>query len=160
LRSLREESDKEGPPLKRARASQRLKEPSLGPPYARTPARTLEQFDRAFEEEMDAILIQPDWFEKWEEHFKEEIPEGAQFKDLVCRAMDRLRGRVVPQLIGQWLFVLGNACKNARLKRMRNWEQFVEAYHVLIAKLVMSDAYAIFTNTLMEDRIHLEGLAL
>jgi hypothetical protein len=137
-----------------------MKEPSPGPPYARTPARNLEQFDRAFEEEMDAILIQPDWFEKWEEHFKEEIPEGAQFEDLVRRAMDRLRGRVVPQLIEQWLFVLGNACKNARLKRMRAWEQFVEAYHVLIAKLVMSDAYAIFTNTLMEDRIYLEGLAL
>jgi flagellar biosynthesis GTPase FlhF len=137
-----------------------MKKPSPGPPYARTPARTLEQFDRAFEEEMDVILIQPNWFEKREEHFKEEIPEGAQFEDLVRRAMDRLHGRVVPQLIGQWLFVLGNACKNARLKRMRNWEQLVEAYHVLIAKLVMSDAYAIFTNTLMEDRIYLEGLAL
>jgi hypothetical protein len=36
----------------------------------------------------------------------------------------------------------------------------VEAYHVLIAKLVMSDAYAIFTNSLMEDRIYLEGMAL
>jgi hypothetical protein len=122
--------------------------------------RNLEQFDRAFEEEMDAILIPSDWFEKWEEHFKEEIPEGAQFEDLVCWAMDRLRGRVVPQLIGQWLFVLGNACKNARLKRMRAWEQFVEEYHVLIAKLVMSDAYAIFSDTLMEDGIYLEGLAL
>jgi hypothetical protein len=97
-----------------------MKEPSPGPPYARTPARNLEQFDRAFEKEMDAILIQPDWFEKWEEHFKEEIPEGAQFEDLVRWAMNRLRGRVVLQLIGQWLFVLGNACKNARLKRMRN----------------------------------------
>jgi hypothetical protein len=64
-----------------------MKEPSPGPPYARTPARKLEQFDRAFEEEMDAILIQPDWFEKWEEHFKEEIPEGAQFEEMVRRAM-------------------------------------------------------------------------
>jgi hypothetical protein len=63
LRSLREESDEEGPPLKRARASPKMKEPSPGPPYARTPARNLKQFDRAFEEEMDAILIQPDWFE-------------------------------------------------------------------------------------------------
>jgi hypothetical protein len=43
---------------------------------------------------------------------------------------------------------------------MRSWELFVEAYHVLIAKLVMLDAYAIFTNNLMEDRIYLEGLAL
>jgi hypothetical protein len=43
---------------------------------------------------------------------------------------------------------------------MRAWEQFVEAYHVLIARLIMSDAYAIFTNSLMEDRIYLEGLAL
>jgi hypothetical protein len=32
----------------------------------------------------------------------------------------------------------------------------VEAYHVLIAKLVMSDAYAIFTNSLIEDRIYLD----
>jgi hypothetical protein len=36
----------------------------------------------------------------------------------------------------------------------------VEAYHVLIAWFVMSDAYAIFTNMLIEDRIYLEGLAL
>jgi hypothetical protein len=56
--------------------------------------------------------------------------------------------------------VLGNACKNARLKRMRAWKLFVEAYHVLIARLIMSNAYAIFTNSLMEDRIYLEGLAL
>jgi hypothetical protein len=109
---------------------------------------------------MDEILIQPDWFDKWEEQFKEQIPEGAQFEEMVSQAMDKLRGRVVPQLIGQWLFVLGNACKNARLKRMRSWELFVEAYPVLIAKLVMSDAYAIFTNSLMEDWIYLEGLAL
>jgi hypothetical protein len=119
----------------------------------------LEQFDRAFENEMDEILIQPDWFEKWEEHFREEIPEGAQFEEIVRREMNKLRGRVIPQLIGQWLFVLGNACKNARLKKMRSWEGFVGAYHVLIAKLVMSDAYALFTNSLLEDRIYLEGLA-
>jgi hypothetical protein len=122
------------------------KELSPGPPFARTPARKLEQFDRAFEAEMDEILIKPDWFEKWEE----EIPEGAQFdEEMVRRAMDKLRGGVVPQLIGQWLFVLGNACKNARLKWMRAWEEFVEAYHVLIGKLIMSDAYAVFTNSLM-----------
>jgi hypothetical protein len=125
----------------------------------RTSARQLEQFDRAFIAEMDEILIQPDWFEKWEEQIEEEIPEGAQFEEMVSRAMDKLRGRVVPQLIGQWVFVLGNACKQVRLKRMRSWKLFVEAYHVLIAKLVMSDAYAIFTNTLLEDRIYLEGLA-
>jgi hypothetical protein len=95
-----------------------MKEPSPGPPYARTSVRQLKQFDRAFEPEMDKILIQPDWFDKWEEQFKEEIPESAQFEEMVSQDMDKLRGRVVPQLIGQWLFVLGNACKNARLKRM------------------------------------------
>ena len=49
-----------------------MKEPAPGPP-ARTPSRQLEQFDRAFEAEMDEILIQPDWFDKWEEQFKGEI---------------------------------------------------------------------------------------
>jgi hypothetical protein len=100
-----------------------MKEPSPSPPFAQTPARKLEQFDRAFEAEMNEILIQPDWFEKWEEHFKEKLPESAQFEEMVRRAMDKLHGRVVPQLIGQWLFVLGNVCKNARLKRMRAWEE-------------------------------------
>jgi hypothetical protein len=160
LRSLREEPDEDEPPFKRARASPKMKEPSPSPPFAQTPAGKLEQFDRAFEAKMNEILIQPDRFEKWEEHFKKKLPEGAQFEEMVRRAMDKLRGRVVPQLIGQWLFVLGSACKNAMLKRMRAWEEFVEAYHVLIARLVMSDAYAIFTNTLMEYRIHLKGLAL
>jgi hypothetical protein len=50
---------------------------------------------------MDEILIQSDWFDKWEEQFKQEIPEGAQFEEMVSQAMDKLRGRVVPQLIGQ-----------------------------------------------------------
>jgi hypothetical protein len=64
------------------------------------------------------------------------------------------------QLIGQWLFVLGNACKQARLKQMKDWPEFVKAYHVLIAKLILSDAYALFTHHAKEDRIFLEGLAL
>jgi hypothetical protein len=75
---------------------QKMKEPSPGLPYARTPARQLEQFDRAFEAKMDEILIQPDWLDKWEKQFKEEILEGAQFEEMVSRAMDKLRGRVVP----------------------------------------------------------------
>jgi hypothetical protein len=49
-----------------------------------------------------------------------------------------LKDWVVPQLIGQWLFVLGNACKQARLKQMKDWPEFVKAYHVLIAKLILS----------------------
>jgi hypothetical protein len=61
--------------------------------------------------------------------------------------MAGLKDQVVPQLIGQWLFVLGNACKQARLKQMKDWPEFVKAYHVLIAKQ-------------KEDRIFLEGLAL
>jgi hypothetical protein len=74
--------------------------------------------------------------------------------------MAGLKDRVVSQLIGQWLFVLGNACKQARLKQMKDWPEFVRAYHVLIAQLIMSDAYALFTYHEKEDRIFLEGLAL
>jgi hypothetical protein len=121
----------------------------------------LDKFTEEFEEEMDEILIKPEWFERWEEYFKEEIPDqGNRFEELVRQAMDKLRGKVVPQLIGQWLFVLGNACKNARLKRMQSWEEIVGAYHALIAKLIMSNAYAEFTHTQKEDRMYLEGLAL
>jgi hypothetical protein len=36
----------------------------------------------------------------------------------------------------------------------------VGAYHALIAKLIMLDAYAEFTHTQKEDRMCLEGLAL
>jgi hypothetical protein len=74
--------------------------------------------------------------------------------------MAELKDRVVPQLIGQWLFVLGNACKQARLKQMKDWPEFVKAYHVLIAKLILSDGYALFTHHEKEDRNFLEGLAL
>jgi hypothetical protein len=74
--------------------------------------------------------------------------------------MAGLKDRVVPQLIGQWLFVLGNACKQARLKQMKDWPEFVKAYHVLIAKVILSDAYTLFTHHEKEDRIFLEGLAL
>jgi hypothetical protein len=53
-----------------------------------------------------------------------------------------------------------DACKQARLKQMKDWPEFVKAYHVLIAKLILSDAYALFTHHEKEDRIFLEGLAL
>jgi hypothetical protein len=43
---------------------------------------------------------------------------------------------------------------------MKDWPEFVKAYHVLIAKLILSDAYALFTHLEREDRIFLEGLAL
>jgi hypothetical protein len=43
---------------------------------------------------------------------------------------------------------------------MKDWPEFVKAYHVLIAKLILSDAYALFTHHKKEDRIFLEGLAL
>jgi hypothetical protein len=71
-----------------------------------------------------------------------------------------IKGFGVPQLIGQWLFVLGNACKQARLKQMKDWPEFVKAYDVLIAKLILSDACALFTHHEQEDRIFLEGLVL
>jgi hypothetical protein len=74
--------------------------------------------------------------------------------------MAELKDWVVLQLIGQWLFVLGKACKQARLKQMKDWPEFVKAYHVLIAKLILLDAYALFTHHEKEDRIFLEGLAL
>jgi hypothetical protein len=120
-----------------------------------------DKFTEEFEAEMDESLIKPECFKRWEKYFKEEIPDqGNRFKELVRQAMDKLRGKVVSQLIGQWLFVLGNACKNARLKRMRFWEEIVGAYHALMAKLIMSDAYAEFTHTQKEDRMYLEGLAL
>jgi hypothetical protein len=79
---------------------------------------------------------------------------------LVQTTMAGLKDRVVPQLIGQWLFVLRNACKQARLKQMEDWPEFVKAYHVLVAKLILSDAYALFSHHEKEDRIFLEGLAL
>jgi hypothetical protein len=40
---------------------------------------------------------------------------------------------------------------------MKDWPEFVKAYHVLIAKLILSDAYALFTHHEKEDRIFLEG---
>jgi hypothetical protein len=43
---------------------------------------------------------------------------------------------------------------------MKDWPEFVKAYHVLIAKLILSDAYALFIHHEKEDRIFLEGLAL
>jgi hypothetical protein len=43
---------------------------------------------------------------------------------------------------------------------MKDWPEFVKAYHVLIAKLILLDAYTLFTHHEKEDRIFLEGLAL
>jgi hypothetical protein len=92
------------------------------------------------------ILIQPEWSNAWEGYFKEELPGGEEYERLVQRTMAELKDRVVPQLISQWLFVLGHACKQARLKHMKDWPEFVRAYHALIAKLILSDAYALFTH--------------
>jgi hypothetical protein len=132
LRAVRAKPEEEEPQLQKARVSLKMKEPSPGPPLAKTPAIKLDKFRAEFEAEMDEILIKPECFDKWEEYFKEEIPEeGDRFEELVSQAMDKLRGKVVPQLIGLWLFVLGNACKNARLKQMRAWQEIVGAYHAL-----------------------------
>jgi hypothetical protein len=147
------------PPTKRARVEGGMKAPSPDPHLARTPGQ-LEKFLESFIKEMDDILIHPEWFNAWEGYFKEELPGGEEYERLVQRTMAGLKDRVVPQLISQWLFVLGNACKQARLKQMKVWPEFVKAYHVLIAKLILLDAYALFTHHEKEDRIFLEGLAL
>jgi hypothetical protein len=136
-----------------------MKAPSPDPHLARTPGQ-LEKFPESFIEEMDDILIQPEWFNAWEGYFKKELPVGTEYERLIRTTMAELKDRVVPQLIGQWLFVLGNACKQARLKQMKDWPEFVKACHVLIAKLILSDAYALFTHHEKEDRIFLEGLAV
>jgi hypothetical protein len=108
-----------------------MKAPSPDPHLARTPGQ-LEKFPQSFIEEMDDVLIQPEWFNAWEGYFKEELPGGTEYEHLVQQTMAGLKDRVVPQLIGQWLFVLGNACKQARLKKMKDWPEFVKAYHVLM----------------------------
>jgi hypothetical protein len=137
-----------------------MKAPSPDPHLARTPGQ-LEKFPESFIEEMDDVMIQPEWFNAWEGYFKEELPGGAEYeRSVVQQTMAGLKNRVIPQLIAQWLFVLGNACKQARLKKMKDWPEFMKAYHVLIAKLILSDAYALFTHHEKEDRILLEGLAL
>jgi hypothetical protein len=136
-----------------------MKPLSPEPHLARTPGQ-LEKFPDSFIEEMDAILIQPEWFNASEGYFKEELLVGTEYERLIRTTMAELKAEVVPQLIGQWLFVLGNACKQARLKRMKDWPEFVKVYHVLIAKLILSDAYALFTHHEKEDWIFLEGLAL
>jgi hypothetical protein len=43
---------------------------------------------------------------------------------------------------------------------MKDWPEIVKAYYVLIAKLILLDAYALFTHHEKEDRIFLEGRAL
>jgi hypothetical protein len=122
-----------------------MKAPSPDPHLARTPGQ-LEKFPESFIEEMEDILIQPEWFNAREGYFKEELLVGTEYERLIQTTMAEFEDRVVPQLIGQWLFVLGNACKQARLKQMNDWPEFVKAYHVLIAKLILSDAYALFTH--------------
>jgi hypothetical protein len=82
------------PPTKRARVEGGMKAPSPDPHLARTPGQ-LEKF--------------PEWFNAWEGYFKEELPRGTEYERLVRTTMAGLKDRVVPQLIGQWLFVLGNA---------------------------------------------------
>jgi hypothetical protein len=130
------------------------------PPHlVRTPGQ-LEKFPESFIEEIDDILIQPEWFNAWEGYFKEELSVGTEYERLIQTTMAEFKDRVVPQMIGQWLFVLENACKLARLKKMKDWPKFVKAYQVLIAKLILSDAYALFTHHEKEDRTFLEGLAL
>jgi hypothetical protein len=136
-----------------------MKAPSPDPHLTRTPGQ-LEKFPNSFIKEMDNNLIQPEWFNAWEGYFKEELAVGTEYERLIRTTMAELKDWVVPHLIGQWLFVLGNACKQARLKQMKDWPEFVKAYHVLIAKLILSDAYALFTHHEKEDRIFLEGLAL
>jgi hypothetical protein len=84
-----------------------MKAPSPDPHLARTPGQ-LEKFPESFIEEMDDILIQPEWFDAWEGYFKEELPVGDKYERLVQTTMAGLKDRVVSQLIGQWLFVLGN----------------------------------------------------
>jgi hypothetical protein len=97
--------------LKRARAGPNMQERSPRPSFARTPAKKLKHFDRLFEAEMDKILIQPDWFKKWKENFKEEIPKGAQFEEMVGQTMDKMRGRVAPAT--DWTVAL---CAGKRLQ--------------------------------------------
>jgi hypothetical protein len=46
-----------------------MKAPSPDPHLARTPGQ-LEKFPESFIEEMDDILIQPEWFNAWEGYFK------------------------------------------------------------------------------------------
>jgi hypothetical protein len=135
------------------------KAPSPDPHLARTPGQ-LEKFPESLIEEMDDILIQPECFNAREGYFKGELTVGDEYERLVQTTMAGLKYRVVSQLIGQWLFVFGNACKQARLKKMKDWPEFVKAYHVFIAKLILSNAYALFTHLEREDRIFLEGLAL
>jgi hypothetical protein len=80
-----------------------MKAPSPNPHLARTPGQ-LEKFPESFIEEMDGILIQPEWFNAWEGYFKEELPVGMEYEKLIRTTMAELKDRVVPQLIGQWLF--------------------------------------------------------
>jgi hypothetical protein len=70
--------------LKKQRVTTSMKAPSLGPPFATSPAVNLDKFTEEFEEEMDEILIIPKWFERWERYFKEEVPDqGNRFEELV-----------------------------------------------------------------------------
>jgi hypothetical protein len=61
-----------------------MKAPSPEPPFATSPAVKLDKFTEEFVEKMDEILIKPEWFKRWEEYFKEEVPDqGNRFEELV-----------------------------------------------------------------------------
>jgi hypothetical protein len=57
------------PSTKRTCVEGGMKAPSPDPHLARTPGQ-LEKFPESFIEEMDDILIQPEWFNAWEGYFK------------------------------------------------------------------------------------------
>jgi hypothetical protein len=63
-----------------------MKAPSPDPHLARTPGQ-LEKFPESFIDEMDDILIQPEWFNAWEGYFKEELPVGDEYERLVQTTM-------------------------------------------------------------------------
>jgi hypothetical protein len=63
-----------------------MKAPSSDPHLARNP-RQLEKFPESFIEEMDDILIQPEWFNAWKGYFKEELPVGTEYERLMQTTM-------------------------------------------------------------------------
>jgi hypothetical protein len=76
-----DQAQKWSPPTKRARVDGGMKAPSPDPHLARTPGQ-LEKFPESFIEEMDDVLIQPEWFNAWEGYFKEELSVGTEYEPL------------------------------------------------------------------------------
>ena len=68
-------TEEDQPPPKRARttgiAHEKMKAPSPEPHLAKTPATERETFSDDFIEELESVLIQPEWFDKWEGYFKD-----------------------------------------------------------------------------------------